>query len=211
MLRVLRFRWLLTAIVLAAICAIVFRGSLLRLAGSALVAEDPLAPADVVVVPQWAGTAGALEAVDLVKEGHAKRVAVLLAPSDAAQAELTRRGIHVESFQNWLMRVIAALGVPVQNIPATANGTGAEGDLLHAWCRSNGIRSIIVVSSTDHSRRVRRVLRRTMTRQGIDVIVREARYSEFDPESWWMSRGGVRTEIVELEKLVLDLARHPFD
>jgi hypothetical protein len=41
------------------------------------------------------------------------------------------------------------------------------------------------------------------------VMVRGARYSSFDPERWWHSRAGVRTEIVELQKLLLDIVRHP--
>jgi hypothetical protein len=41
------------------------------------------------------------------------------------------------------------------------------------------------------------------------VAVRPARYSQFDPERWWESRGGARTEVVELEKLFLDILLHP--
>jgi hypothetical protein len=203
-------RWLLVIFLIAPL-ALAIRTPLLRLAGHALAAEDPLAPSDVVVVPQWASDAGALEAVDLVRRGYAQRVAVLLVPDDAAEAELRRRGIHVDDFHNWLTHVIATLGVPVQNIPNTASGTEAESDLLPAWCTRNGIQSIIVVSTADHSRRVRRVLRRTMAGRGIRVIVREAGYSQFDPDAWWKSRGGARTEVVEFEKLALDVMRHPFD
>jgi hypothetical protein len=41
------------------------------------------------------------------------------------------------------------------------------------------------------------------------VIVRPARYSQFDPDGWWDTRGGLRTGIVEIQKLVLDVVRHP--
>jgi hypothetical protein len=41
------------------------------------------------------------------------------------------------------------------------------------------------------------------------VIVRSARYSSFDPESWWTTRDGLRTEIVEVQKLLFDIVRHP--
>ena len=36
-----------------------------------------------------------------------------------------------------------------------------------------------------------------------------ARYSSFDPDRWWETRGGVRIEIIELQKLVLDVVLHP--
>jgi hypothetical protein len=200
--------WLLGTALIAGI-AFFGRVPLLRLAGHVLATEDRLIVADVVVVPQWAGNAGALEAVDLVKEGYAPRVAVLLGPDSPAEAELARRGIHVEDFKNWLTHVVATLGVAVQNIPNPANGTEAEGDVLPGWCGRNGVRSIIVVSTADHSRRVRRVLGRTMAGRGIRVVVRDARYSEFDPNAWWRSRSGARSEIVELEKLALYILRPP--
>jgi hypothetical protein len=42
------------------------------------------------------------------------------------------------------------------------------------------------------------------------VAVRPARYSPFDPERWWQTRDGARTQVVEFEKLFLDIALHPF-
>jgi hypothetical protein len=37
------------------------------------------------------------------------------------------------------------------------------------------------------------------------VTVRAEHYSSFDPGRWWETREGVRTEIVELQKLLLDV------
>jgi hypothetical protein len=42
------------------------------------------------------------------------------------------------------------------------------------------------------------------------VMVQSTRYSTFDPDKWWKSRDGVRTEIVELQKLLLEVLLHPF-
>jgi hypothetical protein len=41
------------------------------------------------------------------------------------------------------------------------------------------------------------------------VTVQPARYSSFDPDRWWETRGGIRTEIVELQKLVFEAVLHP--
>ena len=41
------------------------------------------------------------------------------------------------------------------------------------------------------------------------VTVRSARYLVFDPDRWWETHGGIRTEVEELEKLLLDILRHP--
>jgi len=43
------------------------------------------------------------------------------------------------------------------------------------------------------------------------VTAHSARYSEFDPDRWWQSRRGIRTEVAELQKLLLDVVRHPIN
>jgi hypothetical protein len=43
----------------------------------------------------------------------------------------------------------------------------------------------------------------------VRVAVQPARYSSFDPDQWWKTRGGIRTAIIELQKLLLDLLLHP--
>jgi hypothetical protein len=186
----------------------VFRVALLRTAGRALVAEDALAHAEVIIVPQWAGNAGALEAAELVRAGLAPRVAVLPYPADPATRELVKRGVLGQ--ETWLAPLIRSLGVViVEQIPGDADGTEAEGQVLPAWGAQHHVRSMIVVSTPDHSRRVRRVLVRSMRDRAIRLIVHSTRFSEFDPDQWWRTRDGVRTEIIELEKLGLDIIRHP--
>jgi hypothetical protein len=66
------------------------------------------------------------------------------------------------------------------------------------------------VSVPDHSRRSRRVLNRALHQDGITVTVRWTRFSQFDPDSWWQTRNGQRVEIVESQKLIADVLRHPF-
>jgi hypothetical protein len=109
-----------------------------------------------------------------------------------------------------LVQLLYALGVPtVEVIPEPAEGTEAEGRVLLSWCAQRDLRSVIVMSSPDHSRRLRRVLHRTPGADARKVIVRSAHFPSFDPDNWWRTRGGLRTEIVESQKLLLDFVRHP--
>ena len=78
-----------------------------------------------------------------------------------------------------------------------------------AMCDQHQFRSIVFVAARDHSRRVRRMLDRVMKGHPTRVTVRSEHYSSFDPDRWWKTRGGVRTEIIELQKLVLDVVLHP--
>ena len=85
----------------------------------------------------------------------------------------------------------------------------AEARVLADWCDEHRFRSIVFVSTRDHSRRLRRVLQRSMEGHQTRITVRPARHSPFDPDRWWETRSGVRTEIIEFQKLLLDLIRHP--
>jgi hypothetical protein len=184
--------------------------AVLRGIGWALVVDEAVEPADVIVVPQWAGNAGAIDAADLVHDGMARRVAVLAGPPRAADMELTRRGIPYQDETADMVQLFRALRVAdIEVIPNPAAGTEAEGVVLPSWFDRRQYRSIILVSLPDHSRRVRRVLRRSMSGRTGNVMIRSARYSSFDPDHWWTTRDGVRTEIVELQKLALDVVRHP--
>lgn len=209
-------RWtilLLGALTLAAVIATSVapvRHSLLRSAGWALVAEDPLAKADIVVISADALGAGILEAADLVHAGLTVRVAVFDRPPTRLSREFARRGVQSLDLKNVSVQLLHGLGITdIAVIPAVV-GTVDEGKVLQQWCAANSIRSILFVSVADHSRRTRRVLDRALGQHGVKVTVRYARFSEFDPDSWWQSRGGQRIQAVETEKLLVDLVRHPF-
>jgi hypothetical protein len=186
------------------------RQPVLRAAGWALVVTEPLAPADAIVVSLDSGGAGALEAADLVQSRIATRVAVFTDPPSGEDHEFIRRGLPYEDAGARQIRQLKLLGVTdVVQIPRTDVGTEGEGEALPAWCDQHQFRSVVFVGARDHSRRLRRVLDRVMKGHPTRVTVQPARYSSFDPDRWWETRAGVRTEIIELQKLVLEAVLHP--
>jgi hypothetical protein len=195
---------------LALSAATVFRTPLLATVGRALVLDETLQRADAIVIAIDAGDAGVLEAADLVRNGFGERVAVFIPLPDRAGRELARRGVPNEDTAARSVRQLRALGVAVaEPIPQAVTGTEEQGLVLPAWCDQQAVRSVIVVTGTDHSRRVGRVLRRAMKGHRTVVRIRPSRYSEFDPDEWWHDRAGLRTGISELQKLLLDFLRHP--
>jgi hypothetical protein len=182
----------------------------LRAVGWMLVAEDPPAKADVVVISSDALGAGILEAADLVHAGYASRVAIFDRPVTGVSRELARRGAQPFDLRAISIQMLQQLGITDVLVMPVVVGTVDEGKVLHEWCAAHDIHSILFVSVRDHSRRTRRVLDRALVRHGVQVIVRYARFSDFDPDSWWQSRGGQRVEAVETEKLLMDYLLHPF-
>jgi hypothetical protein len=186
------------------------REPILRAAGWALVVNEPVGPADIIVVSLDSGGAGTLEAADLVKDGIATRVAVFSDPPSGEDLEFIRRGLPYEDAGARQIRQLRQLAVAnVVQIPGTEAGTGSESEVLPAWCYQHGLRSIVFVVARDHARRTRRVLDRAIKGNPTRITVQPTRYSSFDPDRWWETRSGIRTEIMELQKLVLDVVLHP--
>jgi hypothetical protein len=77
-----RGRWsrpLALTVLIVVVCGVpAIRGSILRAVGWVLVVDQPVGPADMIVVPEWAGAAGAIEASDLFHRGLAHRVGLQL-------------------------------------------------------------------------------------------------------------------------------------
>jgi hypothetical protein len=210
-----RRRWGAMLIVVALAAAAVLaarsiRESVLRAAGGVLVVSEPVAPADIIVIATDSGGAGALQAADLVHSGIATRVAVFTDPPSGEDLEFIRRGLPYEDLAARQIRQLGSLGVTdVVKIPRSEAGSEGEGQALAPWSDRQQLRSIVFVASRDHSRRIRRVLNRAMKGHAARVVVQSERYSNFDPDRWWETRTGTRTEIIELEKLVLDVVLHP--
>jgi hypothetical protein len=211
--RRLRGALILVAVAAAAAVIVAFPSvweSVLRAAGWALVVNEPVARADIIVVALSSSGAGTLEAADLVQSGIAMRVAVFTDPPSGEDHEFIRRGLPYEDGSARQIRQLRWLGVTdIMQIPGVDVGTESEGQALPLWCDQHEFRSIVFVAARDHSQRVRRILDRVMKGHPTRVTVQPARYSSFDPDRWWQTRSGVRTEIVEFEKLLLDIVLHP--
>src|SRR5262245_60103420 len=108
----------LAAAVIVAVPSV--RESVLRAGGWALVINEPVAPADVIVLSLASGGAGALEAADLVQGGIATRVAVFTDPPSGDDHEFIRRGLPYEDASGRQIRQLRLLGVTdVLQIPVT--------------------------------------------------------------------------------------------
>jgi uncharacterized SAM-binding protein YcdF (DUF218 family) len=186
------------------------RSFALRAAGWALVAQDPVVRADVIVVSAAESAAGVLETAELVRSGIATGVGVFDDPPGEVDRQLLRRGVPYEDAVAISMRQLRSLGIEtVESIPKSVPGTEEEARVLPDWCRTRQLQSVVVVTTADHSRRVRRVFNRAAKGVDIKIAVRVARYSAFNPDRWWQTRDGIRTGVIEFQKLLLDLARHP--
>jgi hypothetical protein len=194
------------------LCVPATRSHILRSLGQLLVVQNTLpASADIIVLSIDSGGAGTLEAADLVHNGISNRVAVFRDPPDPVDQEFLRRGLPYEDRAAVSTRQLQLLKVQnIELIPRSTSGSEQEAEILPEWCDKHGYHSIVLITSTDHSKRLTRILRRALKNSRTILSVCASPYSEFDANTWWTNREGLRTGIVELEKLLLDSVRHPF-
>jgi len=184
----------------------------LRSAGRFLVVQHPVSKADAIVIAVDVGSAGVLEASDLVHQGVSAKVAVFDEAVSTADREFLRRGLPYEHRTSILIRQLHSLGInSIEEIPQTILGSEQEGEILPAWCKQQGFHTVVLVTSPDHSRRLCRILRRSLKAHSLTIIVRSSSYSDFDPDTWWKSHNGVKTATFEFEKLLVDTVEHPLN
>ena len=210
-----RWYWVISVALLLSILALYVpgsRGYILRSAGGVIVVDQPsVRSADIIVLALDADGAGTLGAADLVHRGVSNRVAVFHDPPTSVDREFLRRGLPYEDRAATSTRQLQSLGIQnVEQIPRTTSGSEQEGDILPDWCDKHGYHSVVLVTLADHSRRLTRILRRSSRGRPLSITVYSSPYSEFEPNTWWKTRTGVRTGIMEFEKLLLDVVRHPF-
>ncbi|HEV8306240.1 MAG TPA: YdcF family protein [Methylomirabilota bacterium] len=156
-------------------------------AGRFLVAADPPARADAIVV--LAGEVLAergFAARDLYLAGAAPRV--LLSPDVRPRLAdaLERLGIPVALQHEITGRMLTASGVPpaaVERLPPAQN-TAAEARTVARLARERRWSSVIVVTSRTHTRRACWTFRRVVG-DAVTIHCAPTPYDPFDPDRWW--------------------------
>ena len=156
-----------------------------RHAGRWLIREDSLQPADVIVVLSGGLPYRALGAVDIYKSGYAPEVWVSC--SVGPQQELSKLGIHFVGEEEYDREILVHEGVPEKNVeifPDQIVNTEQEVEEIARKMRAQGKRTVIIVTSPQHTRRVR-ALWKALAGGDLKAIVRAAPSDPFDADHWW--------------------------
>ncbi len=176
------FRFVALAVALLVCVAGVFA---FRGVGRWLVREDALAPADVIVVLSGSMPTRAEEAAELFHMGYAHQVWVSRPVSPAE--ELESMGIHYAGEEDFNRAVLIHEGVPEGDIsifPQPIVNTEQEVEEISAEMRRQGKTAVIIVTSLQHTRRVR-ALWQKLAGDNLRLVVRAAPQDSFDADHWW--------------------------
>jgi uncharacterized SAM-binding protein YcdF (DUF218 family) len=176
----IRIAFLVAAVVVCAAGTIAFRG-----AGRWLVRQDPLGAADEIVVLSGSMPARAEEAAKLFRLGYAHEVWV--SRPTGPRDELDSMGVRYLGEEDFNREVLIHEGVPEADVRVFAQSivnTEQEIEEISGQMRRDGKTSAIIVTSPQHTRRVR-ALWRKIAGGDLRLIVREAPEDPFDADHWW--------------------------
>lgn len=171
--------------------------------GSWLVVQDPLAKSDAIIVLGGTMYERQLEAVDLYTEGWAPRIYLFREVIDWGELALLERGIAYTTVVDLQIDAMLRLGIPRDAIRILdrAGSTSEEADFVRRLATSEKLSRVIIVSSKQHTRRVRLVMRRKLAGTGAEVVVRPSRYDRSNVEQWWTRRATLRFTLFETQRL----------
>lgn len=195
-------RWvrLLVVIAIVGILLVAFRGTLLRAVGGYLVCPDPLEKTDAYAVLGGNSVERGREGAEVylqypgswvVATGGNYPLQIQALDTVMTEAQLTRL-------------VLVKAGVPDSAIVTLSGSTSTmeESDEILAYCVAHQIKSITLISSTFHLRRMRRVFEKKFFEAGVAVRFHGSSDKEFEASNWWKSEQGLITTNNEYIKLL---------
>jgi len=169
------------------LCAVVYlaRYPILRFAGEGWVIDDPIEPADAILVLSDDNFYGdrATRATQLYRQGmgpvvvaSGRRLRPYAGIAELMEHDLVERGVPKDK---------------ILRLAHDADNTKEEAQALARFSAQRKWRSVIVVTSNYHTRRARYIFSRVFPAATL-VRVSSAPDGDFDPERWWQKRISIK-------------------
>lgn len=178
---------LIVLLCVALFCVLVYlaRHPLMRFAAEYWIIDEPAKTADAII----------LIGDDNFYADRATRAAELSRQQVAPVVVASGRWLRANaSLSDLMVHDLIERGVPKEKIlaaPQDPGGTIDEAERLEKLAESRHWKSVIIVTSNYHARRVRYIYGKVFPEQ-IAVSVAGARDADFDPAHWWEKRESVR-------------------
>lgn len=206
--RLRTFLWAMVGVAVACLSVYAVRQPLLTALGRFLIVQDPIEPADAIVVLSGSVPDRILEAVDLYHAHLAPRIILTRERPLPGLAALRAKGGTLAERHEQNLSIAKQLGVPPQAIsvlPARRSSTFDETEALISYLQAQGIRSILLVTSKAHARRAR-LISRDVAGSSVRIALCPSRYDPLSADGWWHDRARARRVIIEYGKLLVYLA-----
>ena len=179
--------------------ALLLHGIILQSLGDWLVVQDRLDRADGIVVLAGGTPSREARAAALYREGWAPRVIISRAAVHRSLQDLIDLGIRPLDLQGESRAALEKFGVPADRIvalPHAAQTTEPELRFVYEAARARDYRRLILVTSPEHTRRVKLVWAREGG-QRVEGIVTPSLDADLSMDRWWRQRRAAETVLHE--------------
>jgi uncharacterized SAM-binding protein YcdF (DUF218 family) len=189
-----------------------FRDPVLAGIANFLIVDDRVEKADIIEVLAGSSAMRSRKAAELFFQGLAPKIVLTKMQPVHNDLELRKYGIRLLENHEETMAVLKVLKVPdagVEIVDGYNGSTVDEARRIKDYALQRGVKRVIVVTSSYHSRRSRMIFRRVFKGTGIQISLRPApEHSHFDSRQWWKSREEAKAVFLEYQKLVYYALRY---
>lgn len=176
-----------------------------------LIVSAPLEHADAIVVLSGSATLAerTRHAARLYQQGRAQKILLTTDDRQGGWSRAEQRNLY---FHEIAARELTRFGVPAEQVEVVrppVSSTWDEALLLNEYSKTHNLRSILIVTSSYHSRRAlwtfRTLFGERQTQVGIDPVPTGIQTPQ--PATWWLHLRGWELVVVEYLKLIYYLCR----
>lgn len=182
-----------------------FHVPILTRMGKYLVVEHPLKKSDLIVCLSGSSIERGLEASELYQKGMAASIFITREELPVGYEALRKKGGSYPEERTLVVELLQGLGVPGSACLSSdrfVSSTFDEAKLLWDITQEKGYKSLIIVTSPEHTRRAWLTFENVFEKADIRIAMRPSRHSNFRSEDWWKTRKYLRAVIFEYQKLI---------
>jgi uncharacterized SAM-binding protein YcdF (DUF218 family) len=168
----------------------IFRARLFAGMAKAWIVNEPVAHADAIVVLGGGPETRPFAAARLYHEGFAPRLLITNTKARPSTASLGSTYGDAEYIRQMLLK----LDVPASNIVVVGpdnTSTYEESVAIRDWVQTHAAKVVIIPTDSFHTRRVRWLFGKQLSRVGARVIVEAVPVREYADADWWRHGNGV--------------------
>ncbi len=193
--------WAALACIVVLFAVFFFRIPILRSVHDAIVYQDSLSKADIIVVLSGSTYDRANEAMNIYQAGWASKILCT-----GANIPLEMKALDLDLTEADLCRMrLKNHGIPSADIITLPLGTSTheEAEAVLRYCLKHGIKSCIVVSTRFHTLRTKKVFKQLFAGHGINTTIRGSYSTNYDEQFWWKQEYGLITTVNEYCKMLV--------
>jgi uncharacterized SAM-binding protein YcdF (DUF218 family) len=205
-------RWIILGFIAVYMLIAYFHTPMLTVMGKYLVVSHTAEKSDLIVCLTGSSIERGLATADAYNSGFAPRIFLTREPPPDGASVLRERGLNYPENKDLKLMLLKGLGVPRDVVTFSDQSVGSlfeEAELVKKVVEEKSYRSIIVITSPTHSRRVWLTFRKVFRGyENIKIWVTPSTYSKYNPKDWWKKGPYSQEVLAEYGRLIFNALKY---